>query len=162
MQSAVRSARSQERTSVRKRFPDSDRRHTDCERLLMPGNSSWFQQDPPMTRRFALYLPSREKNGHVIKDFERIAGETADDLCRRFGGVTRYPATGYFRDSEGRSQGERIEVLEAFCTPEDWARESSSIRSLVRGIAHALHQESVACSLDGQMAIVEGSEAPSS
>lgn len=108
--------------------------------------------------RFVIYLPSCQADGAPIPGFEKKAEETARALCARFGGITSYPATGYFEGANRGAQKEAIQVLEFFCGPEELAREEAFLWSLLLKLRRRLNQESVACSLDGRMTLVTGEE----
>lgn len=100
-----------------------------------------------------VYLPSKMKTGEDIPDLERISDAIAEDMRRRFGGASRYPATGYFGE-----QKEQILVIESYCTPADWLASSDHLHALMRALGSYLKQESIACSLDGKMALVKPGE----
>ena len=121
-------------------------------------SSEWFGSQTPPNRRFALFLPSRNKEGEAIQSFEKVSEVTAHTLCGLFGGVTRYPATGMFHRETGATQKEEVVVLECFCEVEKWNRNSPSVLRLVRLLSGLLDQESVACSLDGEMIFVSPAE----
>ncbi|MES2923124.1 MAG: hypothetical protein V4819_16325 [Verrucomicrobiota bacterium] len=117
----------------------------------------WFDLPCPQNRRFALFLPSRSKEGVTIRSFDRVSEATARALCALFGGVTSYPANGMFRRETGIIQNEALVVLECFCQVETWNQHASSVRRLVTILGGLLDQESVACSLDGNMIFVSPS-----
>lgn len=120
----------------------------------MKNPDDWFQKETPLNHRFAIYLPSCEKDGQLIDGFERLADSTSRMLCGRFGGVTVYPANGLYQRESGTPQSEKILVLESFCDSEGWARESAFLHAWVRVLSAQLRQESIACSLDGNMIFV--------
>ena len=121
--------------------------------------SEWFGSQSPPTRRFALFLPSRSKQGVTIQSFEKVCDATAHALCSFFGGVTSYPATGMFLRDTGKTQQEPVVVLECFCEVETWHHHASAVHRLVRLLSGLLDQESVACSLGGKMVFVSSDEA---
>ena len=104
--------------------------------------------------RFVIYLPGCQADGQPIPDIEKLADETARTLCGKFGGVTRYPATGYFESGDEAVQKEGIHVLEFFCGREELNREDAFLWDLLSKLRTALKQESMACSLDGRMTLI--------
>lgn len=100
-----------------------------------------------------IYLPSKMKSGERVMDIQNIADAVAEFLRSRFGGATVYPATGYFGE-----QKEEILVVESYCRNEDWTLSSIYIHELARALGKYLGQESIACSLDGRMALVTPGE----
>jgi hypothetical protein len=124
----------------------------------MKNTDDWFGNEAPLNHRFAIYLPSCEQEGQPIDDLEAFANSTSRMLCDIFGGVTRYPAKGLYQRKSGTPQGEEIIVLESFCDSEQWTRESGFLRAWVRVLSALLRQESIACSLDGNMSFVPPGE----
>lgn len=124
----------------------------------MKDNDGWFGNEAPLNHRFAIYLPSCEKEGQPIENFEEFARSTARMLCALFGGATRYPAEGLYQRKSGTPQSEEIIVLESFCDSVQWARESGFLRTWIRVLSALLRQESIACSLDGNMSFVPPGE----
>lgn len=120
----------------------------------MTGTPDWFGMEAPLNHRFAIYLPSCERDGKPIAGFEEFAVSTSRMLCDLFGGVTRYPAKGLYQKDTGTPQSEDIIVLESFCDSAGWTRESGFLRAWVRVLSALLRQESLACSLDGNMSFV--------
>lgn len=106
-----------------------------------------------MNRRFMVYLPSKTKNGDDVSNLEQISDSLAEMLRHKFGGATRYPATGYFGD-----QKEQVVVIECYCTQEDWTAASEYLHGVMQALGSYLEQESIACSLDGRMVLVEPAE----
>lgn len=105
--------------------------------------------------RFFLYLPSERSDGSPIGHFEEIAARTAEVLTGRFGGVTSYPATGYFKGSAG-IQREQVRVLEFHCPHDRLGGEHSFIRKLVLSLCRELSQESMAVSVNGSLVLFSG------
>lgn len=105
--------------------------------------------------RLFLYLPSQRKDGSAIGNFEEIADRTAETLTERFGGVTSYPATGYFNSSEG-IQREAVRVLEFYCPQAKLAGEQPFIWNLVLSLHAELSQESMALSVNGSLLLFSG------
>ncbi|MES2980904.1 MAG: hypothetical protein V4727_01210 [Verrucomicrobiota bacterium] len=120
----------------------------------MKSADDWFKEETPLTHRFAIYLPSCQKDGKSIDGFEALADSTSRMLCERFGGVTGYPAKGLYQRESGTPQSEEILVLESFCDSEGWERESAFLHAWARVLSALLHQESIACSMDGNMSFV--------
>jgi len=120
----------------------------------MNANSDFFEGTPVLNRRFALYLPSVEQSGEPAENFEILADASADLLCTLFGGVTAYPSTGRFKRKTGAFQKEVIVVLECFCDRLLWDENSRLIQNVMRLLARLLKQESIACSLDGEVCFV--------
>lgn len=103
-----------------------------------------------------IYLPSCEADGSPIPGFEKLADRTARDLSGKFGGATIYPATGYFTSASNKAQKEAVHVLEFFCTPDQLSSNEEFLWSLVVSLGKDLNQESMGCSLDGNMLLVSG------
>lgn len=119
-----------------------------------PSNSSlWFGSRQPLARRFVIYLPSRRKNDWPVEDFREVAGAVANLLRKMFGGATTVDAVGYFRD-----QNEEVCLIESFCSEERWERNSGKLHMLVKMLSRRMDQISIACSLDGEMNLVEPEE----
>ncbi|RYD38091.1 MAG: hypothetical protein EOP86_01810 [Verrucomicrobiaceae bacterium] len=105
-----------------------------------------------------LYLPSQRRDGSAIGDFEEIADRTAQMLTEHFGGMTSYPATGYFKGSQG-IQKETVQVLEFYCPQSRLVGEQPFIRKLVMSLRRELSQESMALSVNGSLLLFsEGGE----
>lgn len=111
--------------------------------------SEWIPKGEPLPHRVVLYLPSQTRKHHPVFGFGEIAQRTARELCARFGGVTRYPATGYFRTDSGGIQEEEVQALEFYCSQEEWADSETWIHQLLEVLKRELDQERMACSLDG-------------
>lgn len=113
--------------------------------------ADWFgAADCGLNRRFVVYLPSKTKSGEGIPELEELADRLAGMLRVRFGGATKYPATGYFDD-----QKEEIVVIECYCDDEAWHVSSRYLHTVLGVLGHHLQQDSIACSLDGKMALVK-------
>lgn len=121
----------------------------------MKDTQDWLKADAPLSHRFAIYLPSCDNTGKVIVGFAGFADSTSRMLCDLFGGVTTYPAKGLFQRNSGIPQSEEILVMESFCDANTWARESGFLRAWARVVSAILCQDSIACSLDGNMSFVE-------
>lgn len=113
------------------------------------------ESETPLPHRLVIYLPSRKKDETAIENFDRIAQVACNLLCERFGGVTSYPATGHFKKADGEIQRESVQVLEAFCEQANWQQEANYIKTLSAALAKQLAQESIACTVDGRMILVE-------
>ncbi|MBC7979480.1 MAG: hypothetical protein H7Y36_02845 [Armatimonadetes bacterium] len=109
----------------------------------------------PLNRHATIYLTSREKDGKSIDSFQDVLEATTNLLCELFGGVTCYPALGLFQRETGSPQREEIHILESYCDNTAWARESHFLWTMAGVLSALLRQETMACSLDGQMAFVE-------
>ena len=120
----------------------------------MKAGTNWFEDEKPLNRRFAVYLPSEDKSGEPIHGLEIAIDSTMSMLCDRFGGVTSFPATGRFQRDSGSIQYENIFVLESFCDIESWNESSRFLQVWVGLLAAVLRQESIACLLDGKMVLV--------
>lgn len=104
--------------------------------------------------RVVIYLPSQKADGGPIPNFEKLADQTAITLCGKFGGSTIYPAKGYFSSSQNAVQKEAVHVLEFFCTPQQLRDEEDFVRELLTNLVENFEQDSLACSLDGNMILV--------
>lgn len=104
--------------------------------------------------RLSLYLPSSREDGSPIQGFEETAESVAQLLCRRFGGATSYPATGYFLHSGGNIQREDVRVLEFYCCAAKLEREQHFIYDLARRLRVELSQRAIALAVDGSMLLV--------
>ena len=111
--------------------------------------ADWFGADRELNRRFVVYLPSKTKSGKAIRGLEELADRLAGLLRARFGGATKYPATGYFGN-----QKEEIVVIECYCDDGAWHASSRYLHTVLGVLGHHLQQDSIACSLDGKMALV--------
>lgn len=120
----------------------------------MAAKRNWFDLAAPSSRRFSIYLPSKQKNGLAIKNFETVADTTLELLCSLFGGATGYPAKGVFQGADGPPQQEEIRMVECFCKIESWIEHSRFLQVLVGVLARILNQETVGCALDGQIVFV--------
>jgi hypothetical protein len=102
----------------------------------------------PLPKRFVMYLPEVEagRTG-LLEAVEHL-------FCRRFGGVTSYPAVGLFQSESGAIQRERVQVLECYGELENWSADCALLRGLATVIASLLDQEAIACSVDGRMHLV--------
>ena len=114
-----------------------------------------FNQDGPPDRlhRFALYLPSEDRDGAQLRGFGPISAATEELLCGLLGGVTSYPATGAHQRDGGGVHRERVMVLESFCAEATWRSASPVLGALVKLLARELEQECLAGSLDRRMTI---------
>jgi hypothetical protein len=115
-----------------------------------------FAQSAAPTRRhrFVIYLPTKRRDGEPVDGFEELAMAAESLICERLGGVTSYPARGAFQGESGAIQREPIQVLESYCDETHWGAEARFLGALAQILARELDQESVACSLDGAMALV--------
>lgn len=106
--------------------------------------------DPrPHPKKFVLYLPTAiAVHAELIHAVELI-------LCRRFGGLTRFRATGLFQRKSGRIERENIDVLECFGELENWAGDAPFLQGLAAVLASRMEQEAIACSVDGRMHFVD-------
>jgi len=118
--------------------------------------SDWFGPDMPSARRFAIYLPTLRRDGHSIDHFLQIQKAVTGLLAKWFGGVTAFPAHGIFVKGTGEAEEEEIVIAESYCEQEAWERHSSEAKALVQFLVSALHQESIACLLDGNMILLGG------
>lgn len=109
---------------------------------------------PPRRHRFVIYLPTKRKDGEPVKGFENLTLAAESLICERLGGVTSYPARGAFQGESGTIQREHVQVLESYTDDLQWTLESKFLSALAQILARELDQESVACSLDGAMALV--------
>ena len=82
---------------------------------------------------------------------EKLVEAAEELLCERLGGVTSYPARGAYIRESGEIQREQVQVLESFCDEQVWEKEAIFLKQLAKLLARELDQESVACSLDGEM-----------
>ncbi len=126
----------------------------------MKNPDDWFRKEAPLTHRFAIYLPSCQKDGQPIDGFEGLADSTSHMLCDLFGGVTVYPAKGLYQRESGTPQSEEILVLESFCDNEGWTRKSAFLHAWASVLSALLRQESIACSMDGNMSFVLPGQLP--
>ena len=108
--------------------------------------------------RFVIYLPTKRKDGTPVEGFEQLASAAEELICRRLGGVTSYPACGAFIRDTGQLQREHIQVLESFSSEDAWREHSPFLGRLAKLLARELDQESIACSLDGEMALATPDE----
>jgi hypothetical protein len=115
-------------------------------------------ETPARRHRFVIYLPTKRKDGESIEGFEQLAMAAEALICERLGGVTSYPARGAFQGKSSNIQREQVQVLETYCDEAHWAREARYLSALAQVLARELDQESVACSLDGVMALVTPDE----
>jgi hypothetical protein len=115
---------------------------------------NWFDPEATPTRRFAIYLPSRSKDGAAIGNLEALTEDILEILCELFGGATSYPARGVFRTREGSLQGEEIRMVECFCESKAWDHHAPFLKSLLGVLARILDQETIGCALDGQLLFV--------
>lgn len=120
----------------------------------MAKKTKWFDLAVPGSRRFSIYLPSKQKNGLGIENFETVADTTLELLCSLFGGATSYPAKGVFQGADGPTQKEDIRMVECFCKIESWNEHSRFVQVLVGVLAKVLNQETIGCALDGQILFV--------
>lgn len=120
----------------------------------MAGNLEWFDPGVPRSRRFSIYLPSKQKNGLELANFQTVSETTLELLCNLFGGATSYSANGAFQGAEGPPQKEEIRMVECFCKSESWEEHSCFLRVLVGVLAKVLNQETIGCALDGQIVFV--------
>lgn len=104
--------------------------------------------------RMVIYLPSRRSDGSAIEGFAGLAESTARTLCSKFGGVTCYPGTGFFRTEDGEVQKETIEAMEFYFGKREWELEKAFLEALPGQLGRKLCQESIACSLDGILILV--------
>ncbi len=126
-----------------------------CGSSLVATTTKWFDLAVPGSRRFSIYLPSKQKNGLAIENFERVADTTLEILCSLFGGATSYPAKGVFQGADSSPQKEDIRMVECFCKVEDWEAHSQFLQGLVGILAKLLNQETIGCALDGQILFVD-------
>jgi hypothetical protein len=103
--------------------------------------------------RFVIYLPSPSRPTSV--EAGDIEAAVARILCERFGGVTAYPAKGTFALASGHIQTEPVTVLEAYGEREAWRENRDGVAAMARLLARLLGQESLGCSVDGKMILVE-------
>jgi hypothetical protein len=75
-------------------------------------------------------------------------------LCKRFGGVTSYPAVGLFKRASGAPEEERVQVLESFCAPDAWRENEGFLIKMAEVIGAILKQESIACQVNGWMHLI--------
>lgn len=120
----------------------------------------WFDLAAPPTRHFSIYLPSRQKDGREIENFEDMAAITLELLCDLFGGATSYPALGMFQGADASPQKEEIRMIECFCNTEAWDEHSRFLHILIGVVAKLLNQEVVGCALDGRIAFVPPVSSP--
>ena len=120
----------------------------------MAKKMKWFDLAVPGSRRFSIYLPSKQKNGLAIANFETVADTTLELLCSMFGGATSYPAKGVFQGADGPPQKEDIRMVECFCRIESWDKHSRFLQVLVGVLAKVLNQETIGCALDGEILFV--------
>jgi hypothetical protein len=106
--------------------------------------------------RVAIYLPSAPEP--ALTSASDIEAAVAKTLCELFGGVTAYPAKGTFALASGRIQTEPVTVLEAYGEREAWEQHRDGVAAMARLLARLLGQESVGCSVDGKMVLVEAVE----
>jgi len=120
----------------------------------MAARNNWFEHDKSLTRRFAIYLPGKDKSGKSIHGLDVAVDATMTLLCNAFGGVTSFPAAGRFQRESGGTQSEDILVLESFCETQAWVDHSEYLHAWAGILAAVLVQESIACLLDGKMILV--------
>ena len=106
--------------------------------------------------RFVIYLPSAPRS--EAAEAGDIEAAVARILCERFGGVTAYPAKGTFALASGHVQTEPVTVLETYGEREAWRENRDGVAAMARLLARLLGQESVGCSVDGKMILVEAAE----
>ncbi len=103
----------------------------------------------PLPKRFVIYLPA------VKWEWEDLLAGVELLLCRRFGGLTTYPATGLFQRETGAIQRESVQVLECYGELESWPEDRLILHGLAGILAAVMEQEAIACSVDGRMHFVE-------
>jgi hypothetical protein len=114
-------------------------------RLLVPG-CLMPVSTPPAPKRFVLYLPkaASEAVPGLIPAMELL-------FCRRFGGLTTYPAVGLYQSEGGEIQREEVFVMECYGELEGWMEDGPRLHHLAAVLAVILEQETIACSVDGRM-----------
>jgi hypothetical protein len=122
-------------------------------------NLDWFGPDLPLARRFALYLPTKRRDGSPVDGFETVAKAGSDLLAKWFGGVTAFTATGTFVNVQGAAITEGVVILESFCDKDAWKQHGGDAHALAVILVQLLAQESIACLLDGNMVCVQATSA---
>ena len=107
---------------------------------------------PPAPKRFALYLPKVAAN-----EVDNLISTVEQFICRRFGGLTTYPAIGMYQNKRNELQREEVVVLEGFGELETWQEDGPALYTLALTLAVMLRQETIGCSVDGRMFFVEPS-----
>ena len=104
--------------------------------------------------RVQLYLPSRDKDGRTLTEFDHLAHEISVALAEKFGGITRYAATGYFVNSRKSVECESIQIVEFSSDDLTWEKEGLGFLRLAVDLVTGLRQEAVAYSLNGVMTLL--------
>ncbi len=120
---------------------------------MIPHTPPHFTTRGALPRRFVIYIPAGPRDLQPTADGP-VTEAVAIILCKRFGGVTSYPAKGSFTRDSGDIQTESVMVLESYCEPEVWDANRTFMERLAGTLASLLNQESIACSLDGRMELI--------
>src|SRR5688572_29534434 len=115
--------------------------------------------------RFVIYLPAKPQSASVpqgspepktpLVDPAELEAAVVRILCERFGGVTAYPARGTFTLASGIPQTEAVTVLETYCERDAWLQHRDGVAMLARLIARLLDQETLGCSVDGKLILLD-------
>jgi len=104
-----------------------------------------MEKSRPLPKRFVIYLPEVEAGGGKLQEAVELF------LCRRFGGLTSYPATGLFQRESKAIQREKVQVMECYGERETWPDDRLLLYGLAAVLANVMDQEAIACSVDGRM-----------
>ncbi|MES2466401.1 MAG: hypothetical protein V4675_03780 [Verrucomicrobiota bacterium] len=104
--------------------------------------------------RVQLYLPSQDKEGRPLAEFDQLTHEISVALAKKFGGITRYAATGYFVNFRKSVEWESIQIIEFSSDELTWEKEGLGFLRLTVDLATGLHQEAVAYCLNGVMTLL--------
>jgi hypothetical protein len=105
----------------------------------------------PAPKRFVIYLPKSAETKGIVSTVELL-------LCRRFGGLTTYPAVGMFEGKSKDIQREEVQVIECYGELETWEKDGPMVYGLASLLALLLSQESIGCSVEGRLYLVEAAQ----
>lgn len=104
----------------------------------------------PQGRKFAIYVPSKDKDGRAI-DHQRWMNETMNFLTETFGRCTAMPRLeGTWSDRESRKLlHETTDIVYSFVTEEFLQHQSRSVRSFLIRLGCQTGQKEVGFEYDG-------------
>lgn len=106
--------------------------------------------------RFAIYIPSRLKNGASIVQarYDLLCDMAREFFYDELGGVTSYPAQGTWKEGK-KIHHEQILVLESFCPEKVLLEKGKRIRDFVNALGIEFEQATMACVIDSEMVFLD-------
>jgi hypothetical protein len=112
--------------------------------------------DRPSGQRLTLYIPNKDRDGHLLVNHDRWCKEAQELLTAIGGGATAFPPVdGAWRKPDGSNLWEQTKIIYAYVDPDKMAANLPRLREFLHRFGRETDQGEVVFEFDGNLWPIE-------